>query len=90
MRTVAGCRRNRSRDCGAARARHGEADGRRRRDHRDAAPRERIFLAQTPQAFRVDVLRDALALAAGDATDEATLAERAGTRCRSWMATRET
>ena len=43
-------------------------------------PRESIFLAQTPQAFRRDVLRDALALAdaGGDATDEATLAERAG------------
>ena len=42
--------------------------------------RESIYLAQTPQAFRRDVLRDALALAeAGhEATDEATLAERAG------------
>lgn len=42
-------------------------------------PRERIYLAQTPQAFRVDVLRDALRLS-GDATDEAALAERAGHR----------
>jgi 2-C-methyl-D-erythritol 4-phosphate cytidylyltransferase/2-C-methyl-D-erythritol 2,4-cyclodiphosphate synthase len=43
-------------------------------------PRERIFLAQTPQAFTRRVLRDALALAeqGQDATDEATLAERAG------------
>ena len=43
-------------------------------------PRETIYLAQTPQAFRRDVLRDALALAETgvDATDEATLAERAG------------
>ncbi len=41
--------------------------------------RERIYLAQTPQAFRVDVLRDALLLE-GDATDEAALAERAGHR----------
>jgi 2-C-methyl-D-erythritol 4-phosphate cytidylyltransferase/2-C-methyl-D-erythritol 2,4-cyclodiphosphate synthase len=43
--------------------------------------REEIYLAQTPQAFRVGVLRDALAASAargGDATDEATLAERAG------------
>jgi 2-C-methyl-D-erythritol 4-phosphate cytidylyltransferase/2-C-methyl-D-erythritol 2,4-cyclodiphosphate synthase len=40
-------------------------------------PREEIYLAQTPQAFRVGVLRDALAIAA-DATDEAALAERAG------------
>ena len=40
-------------------------------------PRERIYLAQTPQAFRVGVLRDALRLN-GDATDEAALVERAG------------
>ncbi len=46
-------------------------------------PREQIFLAQTPQAFRRDVLRDALAHGDGsDATDEATLAERAGHRVR--------
>jgi len=44
-------------------------------------PRDRIFLAQTPQAFRRNVLRDAIVLARQseiDATDEATLAERAG------------
>ena len=42
-------------------------------------PRDEIYLAQTPQAFRTSVLRDALALAAGaDATDEAVLAEQAG------------
>src|SRR4029434_941883 len=42
---------------------------------RGTIPREEIFLAQTPQAFRVGVLRDALALAstAADATDEAML-----------------
>ena len=40
-------------------------------------PREEIFLAQTPQAFRASVLKDALAVE-GDATDEATLAELAG------------
>jgi 2-C-methyl-D-erythritol 4-phosphate cytidylyltransferase/2-C-methyl-D-erythritol 2,4-cyclodiphosphate synthase len=40
-------------------------------------PRDQIFLAQTPQAFRVDVLRDALQVD-GDATDEAMLAEQAG------------
>lgn len=44
-------------------------------------PRESIFLAQTPQAFRREVLRDALALKE-DATDEAALAERAGHRVR--------
>ena len=43
----------------------------------ETLPREEIFLAQTPQAFRVDVLRAALAQE-GDATDEAALAEQAG------------
>ena len=43
-------------------------------------PRERIYLAQTPQGFRLDVLRAAVALGRRgvDATDEALLAERAG------------
>lgn len=43
-------------------------------------PRGEVFLAQTPQAFRTTVLRDALALAPADAdvTDEAMLAEQAG------------
>jgi 2-C-methyl-D-erythritol 4-phosphate cytidylyltransferase/2-C-methyl-D-erythritol 2,4-cyclodiphosphate synthase len=44
-------------------------------------PREEIFLAQTPQAFRTPVLRAALALG-GDATDEAMLVEQAGHRVR--------
>ena len=39
--------------------------------------RDDIYLAQTPQAFRTSVLRDALGFA-GEATDEAALAERAG------------
>ena len=42
-------------------------------------PRETIYLAQTPQAFRRDVLSEAIAAAAGVAvTDEAMLVERAG------------
>ena len=47
----------------------------------ETLPRESIFLAQTPQAFRREVLDAALAQAARDgvdATDEAGLAERAG------------
>ena len=43
--------------------------------------REAIYLAQTPQAFRRDVLEAAIAfgrLSAGTATDEASLAEAAG------------
>jgi 2-C-methyl-D-erythritol 4-phosphate cytidylyltransferase/2-C-methyl-D-erythritol 2,4-cyclodiphosphate synthase len=49
----------------------------------ETLPRQSIYLAQTPQAFRRDVLAAALALGARDdvdATDEATLAERAGHR----------
>jgi 2-C-methyl-D-erythritol 4-phosphate cytidylyltransferase/2-C-methyl-D-erythritol 2,4-cyclodiphosphate synthase len=51
---------------------------------RGTLPRDEIFLAQTPQAFRVDILRDALAIAsnATDATDEAMLAEAAGHHVR--------
>jgi 2-C-methyl-D-erythritol 4-phosphate cytidylyltransferase/2-C-methyl-D-erythritol 2,4-cyclodiphosphate synthase len=51
---------------------------------RGTLPRDEIFLAQTPQAFRAGVLRDALALAASaaDATDEAMLAEQAGHHVR--------
>lgn len=43
-------------------------------------PRESIYLAQTPQAFTRDVLRDAVALGRSgvEATDEAALAERGG------------
>ncbi len=41
-------------------------------------PRERVHLAQTPQAFRADVLRAAIAAGAGTATDEAALVEALG------------
>ena len=43
-------------------------------------PRGRVFLAQTPQAFRTDVLAAAIAASQEDvvATDEAALAEAAG------------
>lgn len=43
-------------------------------------PRESIYLAQTPQAFKRGVLAEAVALgrAGVDATDEASLAEQAG------------
>lgn len=46
----------------------------------ETVPREQVFLAQTPQAFRPAVLRDAVALGRSgvEATDEAALAERAG------------
>jgi 2-C-methyl-D-erythritol 4-phosphate cytidylyltransferase/2-C-methyl-D-erythritol 2,4-cyclodiphosphate synthase len=46
----------------------------------ETIPRQTIFLAQTPQGFRRDVLAAALATGESgiDATDEAALAERAG------------
>jgi 2-C-methyl-D-erythritol 4-phosphate cytidylyltransferase / 2-C-methyl-D-erythritol 2,4-cyclodiphosphate synthase len=46
----------------------------------ETLPRDEIFLAQTPQAFRRDVLGAAIAAGRGSATatDEAMLAERAG------------
>lgn len=48
----------------------------------DTIPRETIYLAQTPQGFRRDVLRAAVMLGRDgiEATDEAGLAERAGFR----------
>jgi 2-C-methyl-D-erythritol 4-phosphate cytidylyltransferase / 2-C-methyl-D-erythritol 2,4-cyclodiphosphate synthase len=50
----------------------------------ETVPRETVFLAQTPQAFRRDVLREAVRTGRSgvDATDEAALAERAGYRVR--------
>lgn len=44
-------------------------------------PRERIVLAQTPQAFRFNIIQEALARSAADGfngTDEASLVERLG------------
>ncbi len=46
-------------------------------------PRERVVLAQTPQVFRYDVLREAFDRAQADgfhATDEASLVERLGVK----------
>jgi 2-C-methyl-D-erythritol 4-phosphate cytidylyltransferase len=44
-------------------------------------PRQRMWLAQTPQAFQADLIRRAhAAAAAADATDDAMLVEQLGTR----------
>ena len=50
----------------------------------ETLPRELVYLAQTPQAFRRRVLADAIAAGRSgvEATDEAALAERAGHRVR--------
>jgi 2-C-methyl-D-erythritol 4-phosphate cytidylyltransferase/2-C-methyl-D-erythritol 2,4-cyclodiphosphate synthase len=57
---------------------HGDADA----VIAETLPREEIVLAQTPQAFRRDVLKAAIAVGRTEtvATDEAMLAERAGHR----------
>ena len=44
--------------------------------------RSRLMLAQTPQAFRCDLLVDAHRRAEGDATDDAALVEALGVRVR--------
>jgi len=72
-----------ARETGAAVAAVAASDTVKRARREDGAvvaetlPRETIFLAQTPQAFRREVLADALKVADA-ATDEASLAERAG------------
>ena len=74
-------------ESGAAVAALAARDTVKQRDMRQAVaivkatlPRETIYLAQTPQAFRASVLRDAIAVGrqGADVTDEAALAERAG------------
>src|SRR5688500_6139869 len=57
----------------------GDTDRDGSRPIRGTLPRETIFLAQTPQAFRRDILARALADGSStDATDEAVLVERLG------------
>lgn len=51
-------------------------------------PRERIALAQTPQAFRYELLREAFQRASADgfqATDESSLVERLGAKVKALM-----
>jgi 2-C-methyl-D-erythritol 4-phosphate cytidylyltransferase/2-C-methyl-D-erythritol 2,4-cyclodiphosphate synthase len=58
----------------------GQTIGGNRRAIERTLPRESVFLAQTPQAFRRDVLRSAVAIGRSgvEGTDEAALAEHAG------------
>jgi 2-C-methyl-D-erythritol 4-phosphate cytidylyltransferase len=52
-----------------------------------ALDRSRLRAVQTPQGFRVPLLRDAFALPYDPAfTDEATLVERTGVKCTWWRA----
>jgi len=50
----------------------------------ETIPRDEVFLAQTPQAFRRSILEEAVALGRSgvEGTDEAALVERAGHRVR--------
>ena len=68
---------------GAAIAALQATDTVKRADHRrvivGTIPRTEVFLAQTPQAFRMSVLQEALSAASDiDATDEAAIVERLG------------
>ena len=44
----------------------------------DTPPRDRLWAAQTPQAFRADILRDAHKRVSADATDDAAMVEAMG------------
>jgi 2-C-methyl-D-erythritol 4-phosphate cytidylyltransferase len=48
----------------------------------ETLPRQELWLIQTPQIFRADLLRTALGAAAVDVTDEAALIERMGGQVR--------
>lgn len=48
-------------------------------------PRNRLWAAQTPQAFRADILRDAHARVSDDATDDAAMVEAIGHRPKLFM-----
>ncbi len=50
--------------------------------------RERLWLVQTPQVFRYDMLREAHERASGDVTDDASLVEALGQRVRLYAGSR--
>ena len=51
----------------------------------DTPPRNRLWAAQTPQAFRADILREAHRRACGDATDDAAMVEALGYPVKLFM-----
>ena len=72
-------RDRRGRACATPSSRPGDANADGSRLIRATIPRDSVFLAQTPQAFRRDMLARALAEGKDvDATDEAMLVERLG------------
>jgi 2-C-methyl-D-erythritol 4-phosphate cytidylyltransferase len=48
-------------------------------------PREHVWLAQTPQVFRADIIRKAYEKAGEDVTDDAALVERLGHKVKVYM-----
>ena len=51
----------------------------------DTPPREDLWQVQTPQVFRYDIIQAAYASGGNDATDDASLVERAGHRVKVFM-----
>lgn len=52
---------------------------------RDTPDRSMLWLAQTPQLFRYDIIADACRRVTSDVTDDAALVERAGYRVKLFM-----
>ncbi|MBI2860883.1 MAG: 2-C-methyl-D-erythritol 4-phosphate cytidylyltransferase [Chloroflexi bacterium] len=52
---------------------------------RQTLPREKLWAAQTPQVFRVDIITEAYRQAQGDVTDDAALVEQVGHRVKLYM-----
>jgi 2-C-methyl-D-erythritol 4-phosphate cytidylyltransferase len=48
-------------------------------------PRENLRAAQTPQVFRLDIIKNTYKFAAGDVTDDAALVEKAGYKVKLYM-----
>jgi 2-C-methyl-D-erythritol 4-phosphate cytidylyltransferase len=48
-------------------------------------PREHVWLAQTPQVFRSDIINEAYELIGDDVTDDAALVERLGHKVKLYM-----
>ena len=52
---------------------------------RDTPERAALWLAQTPQLFRFDIIQDACRRPSGNVTDDASLVERAGYKVKLFM-----
>ncbi len=52
---------------------------------RQTLPRENLRAVQTPQVFRFDIIKNTYKFAAGDATDDAALVEKAGYKVKLYM-----